>query len=459
MAHSLDPRPALALALFLAGSAAFPLLAAPQAALGFSGNSLKVLEVVPEANTGLERIYVAYSLDGVSAYFDSASTVRFYKFSELGGGFAEEIAGVVREGDRWTLPELTPDTGYIVEADGRQHCFWIVDYSRHRLRINGIAPAPQQDCSASSLLVDGSGSPIHYYTVNGQRRTLSQEIRIAYNSLEWDAAQKTWRQTREETVLESLREEVSVVPAALCQTVFTISGDRFLSQWNWVQSAQTGLVQPVAVAAETEATQLGAELPEGQKSNVLKAGEGDGLGGSAPVEVEFLAWVTDAVVHSEWQLSRDPGFADPEVRFTQQDLDHTFTEEGTYYMRFIASNADGSCTFTTDPVAVNVGASELLVPNAFSPNGDGINDEWKVAYRSLLGFECWIFDRYGNEIKHFSNPSEGWDGKRGGKLVPPGVYYYVIQAKGADGREYKKSGDINILRSESTSGSQSPTAQ
>ena len=46
--------------------------------------------------------------------------------------------------------------------------------------------------------------------------------------------------------------------------------------------------------------------------------------------------------------------------------------------------------------------------------------------------------------------TKGWDGKYKGKYVKPGVYYYVIEAKGADGKEYKKKGDINILRSTRT---------
>ena len=45
------------------------------------------------------------------------------------------------------------------------------------------------------------------------------------------------------------------------------------------------------------------------------------------------------------------------------------------------------------------------------------------------------------------NPGEGWDGKHAGRLASPGVYYYVIEARGADGTEYKRSGHINLMRS------------
>ncbi len=86
------------------------------------------------------------------------------------------------------------------------------------------------------------------------------------------------------------------------------------------------------------------------------------------------------------------------------------------------------------------------MPNAFSPNDDGVNDEWKVAYRSLLTFNCWIFDRQGHQICHLTSPDQGWDGKIGGKTVDSGVFYYVIEATGTDGKKYKKSGDINVVK-------------
>ncbi len=44
-----------------------------------------------------------------------------------------------------------------------------------------------------------------------------------------------------------------------------------------------------------------------------------------------------------------------------------------------------------------------------------------------------------------TDPSQGWDGKHGGKYVPAGAYFYTIRALGADGKRYELSGDINIV--------------
>ncbi len=74
-----------------------------------------------------------------------------------------------------------------------------------------------------------------------------------------------------------------------------------------------------------------------------------------------------------------------------------------------------------------------------------MNDQWRVSYKSITDFDCHIFNRWGQEMAHLTDPSQGWDGRYGGKTVPPGVYYYVIKAQGADGKNYKLSGDINIV--------------
>ncbi|MDE6654646.1 MAG: gliding motility-associated C-terminal domain-containing protein [Muribaculaceae bacterium] len=73
-----------------------------------------------------------------------------------------------------------------------------------------------------------------------------------------------------------------------------------------------------------------------------------------------------------------------------------------------------------------------------------------------MEFDCHIFNRWGQEMIHLTDPSQGWDGKYKGKTVPTGVYYYVIKAKGSEGRKYHLKGDINIIKSTRTTTSVSP---
>lgn len=88
------------------------------------------------------------------------------------------------------------------------------------------------------------------------------------------------------------------------------------------------------------------------------------------------------------------------------------------------------------------------------PKGSTTNG--KVSYKSLIDFECHIFNRWGQKMTEFTDPASGWDGTYKGKTVPAGVYYYVIRATGADGKEYKLSGDINIVRYKNNGQTASP---
>ena len=74
-------------------------------ALSFEGSMLDVLEETPEANTGLDKIYICYYTSNVDLVYHTVtpSNVRIYKYSNLGGGFAEQIENLQRESDRVTL--------------------------------------------------------------------------------------------------------------------------------------------------------------------------------------------------------------------------------------------------------------------------------------------------------------------------------------------------------------------
>jgi len=92
--------------------------------------------------------------------------------------------------------------------------------------------------------------------------------------------------------------------------------------------------------------------------------------------------------------------------------------------------------------------SVLDFPNAFTPNGDGINDVFKAkdGYQSIVEFKACIITRWGKKVCEWTDPADGWDGKIGGKDAPVGGYYLNAWAKGADGRTYKFKRVINLLR-------------
>ena len=92
-------------------------------------------------------------------------------------------------------------------------------------------------------------------------------------------------------------------------------------------------------------------------------------------------------------------------------------------------------------------SSNLSIPNVFTPDADGINDLFLISYSDITTFTCTIYDRWGIEIYQWADITKGWDGKyRNGKLCTDGAYYYIVEAKGIDGVNYKKAGFITLLR-------------
>jgi gliding motility-associated-like protein len=113
-----------------------------------------------------------------------------------------------------------------------------------------------------------------------------------------------------------------------------------------------------------------------------------------------------------------------------------------------AIDAHALCPCRSPEFTIAIEDSHLRLPNAFSPGGSpGVNDIYRVAHKSLLSFKASIYNRWGNLLYHWEDPNQGWDGKVNGKYVPTGVYFIVVEAKGADGKVYTRSRDINILRS------------
>ena len=95
-------------------------------------------------------------------------------------------------------------------------------------------------------------------------------------------------------------------------------------------------------------------------------------------------------------------------------------------------------------ITVSGGTSKILVPNAFSPNGDGINDTWIITNLSAYpGATVDVFNRYGQLVFHSENYNKAWDGTYNGNPLPMGTYYYIIDLKN---NEKKTAGSVTIFK-------------
>lgn len=120
----------------------------------------------------------------------------------------------------------------------------------------------------------------------------------------------------------------------------------------------------------------------------------------------------------------------------QQTITYTLT----------ATNAEG-CS-NSDTVTVTVLPYCIKVKNAFSPNGDGVNDNWMVydQFDCLQNIKVQVFNRYGSRVFESKNYRNDWKGTYGGNNLPDATYYYVIDYILLDGRDYQVRGDVTILR-------------
>jgi len=104
----------------------------------------------------------------------------------------------------------------------------------------------------------------------------------------------------------------------------------------------------------------------------------------------------------------------------------------------------GECESERVPVKLTLEGISVKVPNSFSPNGDGINDDWQIQnmdkYPQAL---ITVFNRYGQKVFSSVGYNRPFDGKKQGSDLPVGTYYYIIDMKGRCGT---LTGSLTILR-------------
>lgn len=408
------------------------------------------------------EVYLVYGMDNVEIrYTPTSSTYQWYRYKNKAGvgGDAEKIPSV-NEGNTTVIRNIEEGYGYyILEDDAYSKAggyVWIIDYSKYAFDVTSLyVDAQKSNCDNMFLGGDIDMKEMRYYDQSGVPGILKREFDITYQTMKNPEDGTAFIP---KTVTDTVDDPFNgfELKAPLCDTDVTLTGDLFARHFGVEKTMTTDVYQAIAVEAvmKIDTLSYASDVP----NLVVK---GDSL--SAPVEFNFTAIAnTPVAAMFNWKIYRkDEGGGSSEGNeegeenngtllrdFSGEETSFIFNQNGTYVVKLTVNDRTGQCQANPPDVTVNISDSYLDVPNAFSPGtSPGINDEFRVAYRSLTRFKCWIFNRWGVEMYHWTDPSKGWDGKKGGKYVAPGVYFYVIEATGSDGKPIKRKGSINILRS------------
>ncbi len=371
---------------------------------------------------------------------------------------------------------LSSGDGVAVRVDGRWMVRYVFSYSELKpdIKISQVQP----NCRSTVVTVEGTIPTATYHTLQRQTRNLERHHTASFTSLAWGG--EAWQDSTAVLDMDRLHIGDNVLDERMLrESSVAICTDGKLAEALGLtkDSVVSASVTPHAVSsAPTSVTTVRGEA--GEKSNEIERPVDAGtLKGSAPLDILFKSNPTPAVEFFQWRIYKGTQLL---ATRTDQDTRYTFLEPGNYRVVNWVTNSFCPCQDQTDPdcmadsteFTIAVSVSELKVPNAFSPNGDGNNDEFRVVYRSIREFHCWIYNRWGKLVYEWTDPAKGWDGTINGQPAPEGAYYYVIRALGTDADKnagyvsqisYKKkdkseaqrdaligvyqlSGDINLLR-------------
>ena len=133
---------------------------------------------------------------------------------------------------------------------------------------------------------------------------------------------------------------------------------------------------------------------------------------------------------------------------TRESPVHEYEVEGDYIVSLTVVNNNG-CEATVQDTVTVYPPLRVYVPNAFSPNGDGINDVFGMEGEGYLYYDLEIFDRWGNKMRFGRfRDNTAWDGKYKGTLVPSGAYIYKIWVEPPVGIEVRETGVLHVLSGE-----------
>jgi gliding motility-associated-like protein len=383
-------------------------------------------------------VYLVYGMNDVKISYTSQSVShRWYRYRTKVDDLAPEPVASTQDGTTSTVSTVEDGYGYYVDENGAMRYYvWIMDYSKYAFDIRTLNVSSDADpCSTIRLTGDADIPDMIYYTPTGLPAKLDRGFEVSFETLRWDATKRFIAETYINT--EVKEPFASSFPSPLTDTEISLKGDKFAQYFGMEKTAVTPLYQAKAIEIHADTT-----IRSAGKSG---SGEDDDL--SAPVEINFHAYANVPVAALfNWKIFGNEE-ENPIVNYNAEEFVYTFDRAGKYRIVLEVSDRTGTCYSDENQFEVNITETQMEIPNAFSPGcTPGINDIFRVKYKSVVKFQGWIFNRWGNRLFHWTDPSQGWDGMYNGKYVPAGAYYYVIEFQGTDGKNHVRKGDINVFR-------------
>ena len=399
------------------------------------------------------QVYLVYGMDNVQVSYTSSSTThQWYRYRTRALDDSEPVAST----QNGTTSSVTnPQDGYgyyVMENDniGMNYFVWLIDYQKYECFINNMRISPDMDqCIGISFEGDADITDMIYSTPSGQQTRLNREFELSYETLRWDELQKrflplSFTKTFNTHPFATTFPLHSDDPMLLADSELTLRGDLFARHF--------GVEKSLSIPYQAKAIQVYADtLILSTGSSNMSESDGDFF---APVVIRFNAYANIPVASRfVWKIF---DIDEPDkmlIQFNGDELDYTFNRAGVFIARLEVSDRSGACTNEDDEdneFQISITETEMTIPNAFSPGASpGVNDIYKVRYKSIVSFQGWIFNRWGTELFHWSDPNQGWDVKYRGNYVSAGAYYYLIEYTGTDGKKRTKTGDINVFRGRS----------
>lgn len=342
--------------------------------------------------------------------------------------------------------------GYLLITPTDTTAVYVLDYSQYLPTCTTLTFSP--DCEKTTLYVDGTIPPMSYQTPAGRTISLGRKAVVSYTTLAWQGESYADSLALDTVVLAT--EMLTGAPYA--NTTFTLRYDQYAEQMGLEpDSLVSEEMEAIAVVMHpTSITAVRGQSVENEAERPIAETQ---LSGSAPLDVQFKSNANKPVAQFfRWEIYEGSSLL---AQRSDEDQRYRFDEAGQYQVKVWASNHH--CTTDSVVFTVTVSNSDLRVPNVFTPDGDGQNDEFRVMYRSIVEFECWVYNRWGKLVYHWTDPAKGWDGTIHGHPAAAGAYYYIIRARGADAAPgarfhkttkrnpaevgvYQLSGTVNLLR-------------